>query len=224
MIDLRDIQKSYRFGDTRVPALKGVTLRVEAGEFLAVTGVSGSGKSTLMNVLGLLEGFDSGTYHCFGQDVSSIGDDDAANIRNRRIGFVFQLFNLIPRINALRNVELPMMYAGLAAPVRRERALFALDIVGLAARADHKPSQMSGGQQQRVAIARAIVNNPDIIIADEPTGSLDSENSQGIMDLFQRLNAQGKTIILVTHEEDIAAHAQRVIRMHDGFLVEDHWQ
>lgn len=224
MIELRNIHKSYRLGDTLVAALKGVSLRIESGEFVAVTGASGSGKSTLMNILGLLEGFESGQYNCFGQDVSSIGEDEAASIRNTRIGFVFQLFNLIPRINALRNVELPMVYASVAAQLRRERALFALNIVGLAQRADHRPSQMSGGQQQRVAIARAIVNNPDVIIADEPTGSLDSENSQAIMGIFQRLNAQGKTIILVTHEQDIAAYAQRKIRLHDGLLIEDSWQ
>lgn len=224
MIELRDIWKSYQLGDTLVPALRGMSLRIEAGEFLAITGASGSGKSTLMNILGLLESFDSGDYRCFGQNVSSISEDDAAIMRNQRIGFVFQLFNLIPRINAVRNVELPMMYAGIAAPIRQQRARFALEIVGLAERADHKPSQMSGGQQQRVAIARAIVNNPDIIIADEPTGSLDSENSHAIMSLFQRLNAQGKTIIVVTHEDDIAAYAQRMIRLHDGLLVSDSWQ
>jgi len=216
MIDLQDVSKTYRLGEVVVPALRHVSLRVERGEFVAIMGPSGSGKSTLMNIIGCLDMADEGRYTLAGVPVSLATASELAVLRNRHIGFIFQSFNLIPRINALRNVEMPMIYAGVDPDIRRKRALTALGIVGLQRREHHTAAQLSGGQQQRVAIARAIVNNPDIIIADEPTGALDSKTSQEIMQLFGQLNAGGKTIVMVTHEVDIAKHAQRIVYVRDG--------
>jgi putative ABC transport system ATP-binding protein len=221
MIALRDVYKSYTIGNVQIPALRGVSLTIGQGEFVAITGPSGSGKSTLMNICGLLEGYDSGSYEFLGHEVGTVDEESAAYIRNTRIGFVFQLFNLIPRLNALRNVELPLVYSGERAAARQKKARIALEIVGLADRMLHKPSQLSGGQQQRVAIARSLVTNPDLIIADEPTGSLDSDTSHEIMQLFVGLNNSGKTIIMVTHEDEIAAYARRVIHLRDGLVKLD---
>lgn len=221
MIRIRDLHKSYAHAGQPVPVLKGITTNIASGEFLAIMGPSGSGKSTLMNLLGCLDNLDSGSYELDGQAISQLDTESLSVVRNRKFGFVFQLFNLIPRLSALRNVELPMIYAQTPAKERREKAIQALESVGLGHRIDHSPSQMSGGQQQRVAIARAVVNGPDIIIADEPTGSLDSHAGHEIMALFHRLHAMGKTIIMVTHEADIAAHAQRILRLRDGCIEED---
>jgi len=222
MISLQGVSKAYKLGDTIVPVLRGVSLEISPGQFIAITGPSGSGKSTLMNILGLLESYDSGSYRFWGHDVSTMTDDQLAGLRNQRIGFVFQLFNLIPRLNALRNVEIPLMYAGVGTAERRHRAQIALQLVGLGERMDHTASQLSGGQQQRVAIARALVTDPEIIIADEPTGSLDSQTSHDIMGLLQTLNQSGKTVILVTHEDEIAAYAHRIIYLRDGEIRLDH--
>ena len=216
MIELQDVSKTYHLGEVAVPALRQVSMRVERGEFVAIMGPSGSGKSTLMNIIGCLDTADLGRYFLSGVPVSMATASDLASIRNRHIGFVFQSFNLIPRINALRNVEMPMIYAGVNPEIRRKRAMVALAIVGLKGREHHTSAQLSGGQQQRVAIARAIVNSPDVLIADEPTGALDSQSSLEIMRLFGQLHASGKTIIMVTHENDIAKHAQRVIFVKDG--------
>ena len=224
MIDLHDVKKNYHLGEVFIPVLKGITLTIAQGEFTAIMGPSGSGKSTLLNIIGCLDTLNEGAYHLAGTAIEHASDDALANIRNRQIGFVFQLFNLIPRINALRNVELPLVYAGLPAAERRRRALTALDNVGLADRAMHSPAQLSGGQQQRVAIARALVNEPDILIADEPTGSLDSVAGEEIMRLFSRLHESGKTVVMVTHEAEIAAYAQRVIRLRDGLVEQDEHQ
>jgi len=221
-IEVTGLVKTYRLGDVLVEALKGVDLSIHAGEFLAVMGPSGSGKSTLMNVLGCLDRPTSGTYRLDGNEVGDLARDGRAILRRSRIGFVFQGFNLLSRLSASENVELPMIYDGTPAPVRQERADAALSSVGLADRAHHLPSQMSGGQQQRVAIARAIVNTPALILADEPTGNLDSCTSEEIMGIFQRLNDErGITMVLVTHEPDIALFAKRVIRFLDGRMVED---
>lgn len=220
MISLRNVCKSYQRGDIHVPVLKNITLDIEKSEFVAIMGPSGSGKSTLLNLLGCLDTADTGDYFLDGDPVIAASEDDLATIRNRFLGFVFQSFNLIPRIDAERNVELPMVYAGVPHEIRKNRALAALKIVGLADRANHTPTHLSGGQQQRVAIARALVNDPDIIIADEPTGALDSKTSHEIMRIFQQLRSSGKTIIMVTHEEDIAKYAQRVIHLRDGVLDE----
>lgn len=220
MISLRNVSKSYQRGDIHVPVLKNISLEIEKGEFVAIMGPSGSGKSTLLNVLGCLDVADSGDYFLNGEPVIAASEDELASIRNQFLGFVFQSFNLIPRIDAERNVELPMVYAGVHHDIRKKRALAALKIVGLADRAHHSPSHLSGGQQQRVAIARALVNDPAIIIADEPTGALDSNTSREIMRIFQQLCATGKTIIMVTHEEDVARYAQRVIHLRDGMLNE----
>lgn len=216
MITLREIWKTYHTGDHPVPALHGVSLSIQSGEFVAITGPSGSGKSTLMNIIGLLEGFDSGRYLLAGVDVGGLTDDEAAALRNRHIGFVFQSFNLIPRLTAIRNVELPLMYAGMSLGQRRELAAEALARVGLGHRIDHTPAQLSGGQQQRVAIARALVNSPNIIIADEPTGALDSATSEEVMSIFHQLHQAGATILVVTHDDEVAAHARRVLHMRDG--------
>lgn len=222
MIELQDVSKTYYLGEVAVHALRRVSLRVESGEFVAIMGPSGSGKSTLMNVIGCLDVADSGRYVLGKTPVSMASAAELATIRNRHIGFIFQSFNLIPRIDAERNVELPMIYAGIRPDIRKHRALAALEIVGLRDRAHHSSAQLSGGQQQRVAIARSIVNNPDIIIADEPTGALDSKTSLEIMNIFKQLNASGKTIVMVTHEDDIAANAQRTIFVKDGGIVPSH--
>jgi putative ABC transport system ATP-binding protein len=221
MIQLRDVHKTYCVGNITSVILKSISLEVRAGEFIAIMGPSGSGKTTLLNIIGCLDSADSGTYHLADRSVIGATEDELARIRNRHIGFVFQLFNLIPRIDALRNVELPLIYAGVRRAERRQRTLAALERVALLEQAKHVPAQLSGGQQQRVAIARAVVNNPEVLVADEPTGSLDSATGQEIMALFQSLNAQGTTIIMVTHEEDIAAYAHRIVRLRDGIMVED---
>ncbi len=221
MIALSDINKSYRVGELVLPVLRGITLKVAAGEFVAIMGPSGSGKTTLLNIIGCLDSVDAGSYSLAGEVVDRASDDDLARIRNRHIGFVFQLFNLIPRISALRNVELPMIYSDVSPAERRQRALHALQRMAIADRADHAPSQLSGGQQQRVAIARALVNTPELLVADEPTGSLDSGTGREIMALFGELNRAGTTIVMVTHEEEIAAFASRIIRLRDGIIATD---
>ena len=221
VIDIKDVTKLYRMGAEIVHALRGVALKVHRNEYMAIMGPSGSGKSTLMNMLGCLDTPTSGHYHFNGKDVSSMSDDELASIRNHEIGFVFQTFNLLPRSTSLHNVELPLIYAGLPPAARRERAREALANVGLGDRMLHKPNELSGGQRQRVAVARALVNNPSIILADEPTGNLDSKTGEEIMQLFDQLYEQGNTIIVVTHEEDIARHARRAIRLHDGLIESD---
>jgi putative ABC transport system ATP-binding protein len=221
LIEARELVKTYSMGDQTVHALRGVSLDIEEGEFVAIMGASGSGKSTLMNILGCLDLPTSGEYRLAGESVDSMQGDQLASIRNRRIGFVFQQFNLLPRTSALENVELPMVYAGIKGDVRREKAKAALARVGLAERMDHTPAELSGGQQQRVAIARALVNNPQLILADEPTGALDSQTSEDIMKLLTELNQQGMTVVLVTHEHDVAAWARRRIVFRDGQMVED---
>ena len=221
LIGVRDLHKVYKMGDVEVPALCGINLDIHRGEFVAVMGASGSGKSTFMNILGCLDRPTSGTYFFDGQEVGSLSPDTWAHIRNRNIGFVFQGFNLLPRASALENVELPMMYNGLLGKERHQHALEALSLVGLEGRLHHTPNQLSGGQQQRVAVARALVNHPSLILADEPTGNLDSKTSAEIMELFQNLNRQGLTIVLVTHEADIAAYAGRQIHFRDGLVISD---
>jgi len=222
LIRVRDLHKTYRMGDIEVPALCGINLNIERGEFVAVMGASGSGKSTFMNILGCLDRPTSGSYLLEEHEVGALSPDEWAHIRNRKIGFVFQGFNLLARTSALENVELPMMYNGLHGAGRHRRALEVLALVGLEERVQHTPNQLSGGQQQRVAIARALVNRPSLILADEPTGNLDSKTSAEIMELFQNLNVQeGLTIVLVTHEADIAAYARRRIQFRDGEIVSD---
>ena len=220
MITLEGITKLYLTGEVEVPALKGVSLHIPEGQFVAIMGPSGSGKSTLMNVIGCLDQPSSGRYILDGYDVSALTDDQLAWIRNRKIGFVFQSYNLIPRASAAHNVEMPLIYAG-DSQQRRERAMAALESVGLLQRAGHLPNELSGGQQQRVAVARALVTDPAILLADEPTGNLDSESSLEIMKLLRDLNQQGRTIVLITHEADIAGFAQRVVRLRDGVIVSD---
>jgi len=220
IIEINNVTKVYRMGSVEVHALRGISLKIYTGEMLAIMGPSGSGKSTLMNIIGCLDQPTSGSYALAGADVSHLSDDQLAEIRNRRIGFVFQNFNLLPRTDAIDNVELPLIYAG--ARDRRQRAVAALEAVGLGDRLHHRPNELSGGQQQRVAIARSLVNNPDIIMADEPTGNLDSKAGAEVMALFQDLNEeQGITVVLVTHEPEIAEHTRRVVYLHDGVIVSD---
>ena len=221
IIRLEDICRIYRVGSQEVRALDGVSLSVYKNEYVAIMGPSGSGKSTLMNILGCLDSPDSGRYVLNGVDVSEMDDGELADVRNREIGFVFQSFNLLPRYNALENVALPMVYAGVPAGERREKAAQALRSVGLEDRMDHRPNELSGGQRQRVALARALINNPSIILADEPTGNLDTHTSVEIMRLFDQIYRNGNTVIVVTHEEDIAAYAHRVIRLRDGRVESD---
>lgn len=221
LIRLQSICRHYEMGSETVHALRGVSLSIARGEYVAIMGPSGSGKSTLMNVLGCLDTPSSGTYELNGENVSEMDDDELADIRNREIGFVFQTFNLIPRSSALRNVELPLIYAGMEVDERREVALAALNDVGLSDRVHHKPNEMSGGQRQRVAIARALVNRPSILLADEPTGNLDTRTGDEILELFESLSAKGNTLLVVTHEEQVARHARRIIRIRDGLVASD---
>ncbi|PKM78356.1 MAG: macrolide ABC transporter ATP-binding protein [Firmicutes bacterium HGW-Firmicutes-15] len=221
MIAINDLQKTYDTGSITVEALRGLSFNINKGEFVAIMGASGSGKSTLMNLLGLLDVASAGTYILNQTEVSALEEKDFARIRNKEIGFVFQTFNLLPHLTALHNVELPMMYAGVKLAARRERATLLLERMGLIDRMHHYPNELSGGQNQRVAIARSLANNPAIILADEPTGALDSHTSLEVMDIFQQLNLDGTTIIVVTHEENIAQHAGRILRLSDGLLIMD---
>ncbi|QJW46445.1 ABC transporter ATP-binding protein [bacterium BFN5] len=221
-IALTKVTKLYQMGDNEVAALAGITLNISAGEFAAIMGPSGSGKSTLMNILGCLDRPTSGSYQLDGKEVATLNDDELAKTRNKKIGFVFQNFNLLPRMSALQNVALPLVYSGTDKQTRIQLATRALTMVGLGNRMDHKPNEMSGGQRQRVAIARALVNDPSIIMADEPTGNLDTKSGEEIMSIFNELNSQGRTVILVTHEPDIAEHARRIIQVRDGLIVRDH--
>ncbi|HRS38538.1 MAG: ABC transporter ATP-binding protein [Bacteroidota bacterium] len=221
LIDIRDISRRYTIGSETVNALRSVTLQIEKGEYVALMGPSGSGKSTLMNILGCLDTPSGGTYTLNGKEVSRMTEDELAEIRNKEIGFIFQTFNLIPRSNALDNVALPLVYAGINKDERDEKAKKALDDVGLTDRMLHKPNELSGGQRQRVAVARALVNDPSIILADEPTGNLDSKTSSEIMSLFEEIHTRGNTIIVVTHEEDIARYAHRIVRIKDGMIESD---
>ena len=221
IIEVSDLHRTYQVGQQQVHAVQGINLTVASGEYVAIMGSSGSGKSTLMNMLGCLDTPTKGQYQLNGTEVSTFSDDELAAIRNREIGFVFQTFNLLARSTAAQNVELPLVYAGIKGPVRREMVANAMAAVGLTERASHKPNELSGGQRQRVAIARALVNNPSLILADEPTGNLDSVTSEEIMDILGGLNQQGHTVLIVTHEADIAAHCRRIIRLHDGKISSD---
>ncbi|MFC3899244.1 ABC transporter ATP-binding protein [Lentzea rhizosphaerae] len=221
VIEVRDLRKTYGAGDTAVHALRGLDLTVEKGEYIAIMGASGSGKSTLLNILGCLDVPTSGKYLLDGIDTGEFDEEQLSLLRNRKIGFVFQSFNLVPRTTALANVELPLVYAGVRRAQRRERALAALDLVGLNDRTHHRPNELSGGQQQRVAIARALVTSPAIVLADEPTGNLDTESSREVLGILDRLNASGRTVVLITHEDEVAAHAMRTVRVVDGRVHSD---
>ncbi|MCP3799101.1 ABC transporter ATP-binding protein [Allokutzneria sp. A3M-2-11 16] len=224
VIEIKGLRKTYGSGDTAVHALRGVDLTVHRGDYVAIMGASGSGKSTMLNILGCLDVPSGGRYKLDGIDVGSFNETQLSLLRNRKLGFVFQSFNLIPRVSALGNVELPMTYAGLGRRQRRERAEAALQLVGLSDRAHHMPNELSGGQQQRVAVARALVNAPALVLADEPTGNLDSKSSGDLLGVLGRLNALGRTIVMITHENDVAAHARRVVRLVDGEVTSDHRQ
>ena len=221
IIDIRNITKTYHMGDIEVKALRGVSFTAEKGEFIAVMGPSGSGKSTMMDIMGCLASPSSGEYYLEDEEVSNLSDNRLAEIRNRKIGFVFQSFNLLPRTTALHNVELPLIYGGTSRKERRKKAFESLEAVGLADRVDHKSNELSGGQIQRVAIARALVNNPSLIFADEPTGNLDTKSSGEIMAIFERLSEEGSTLVMVTHDQEIAQYAQRVIQLRDGLISKD---
>ena len=221
LIEIKDLKKIYSLGDIEVPALNGINIGIDKNEYLAIMGPSGSGKSTMMNIIGCLDVPTEGEYHLNNQDVSKLSDDELAVIRNKEIGFVFQTFNLLPRADALHNVELPMIYSGLNRAQRKQMAMEALERVGLGDRVHHKPNELSGGQRQRVAIARALVNKPSIILADEPTGNLDSKTGEEIMEIFEQLHAAGNTIILITHEEYIANCSNRTVRLLDGLVQSD---
>jgi putative ABC transport system ATP-binding protein len=221
VIELVDVTKTYRSGVLSVDALRGVSLSVQSGEYLAVMGPSGSGKSTLMHILGCLDVPSSGSYRLAGDDVARLGEEDLATIRNRRIGFVFQQYNLLPSLTAARNVELPLVYAGVERQERRRRALESLERVGLGDRVEHRPNELSGGQQQRVAVARALVTEPEVILADEPTGNLDSTTTTEVLELFSELHRAGRTLVLITHEPEVAEQARRVVRIRDGLIAAD---
>jgi putative ABC transport system ATP-binding protein len=221
VIDVQNAVKRYGIGDSSIFALDGVSLKIEAGEYVAIMGTSGSGKSTLMNIMGALDNLTSGKYFLDGIEISSMDENALAVVRGRKIGFIFQSFNLIPRTNALANVELPMAYQGIKGAERRKRAEAALAVVGLTHRMSHQPTELSGGQQQRVAVARALVTRPALLLADEPTGALDSKSTQDLLDLFDQINAAGRTVVVITHEQDVGERAKRIIRMRDGKIISD---
>ncbi len=221
VIDVQNAVKRYGIGDSSIFALDGVSLKIEAGEYVAIMGPSGSGKSTLMNIMGALDNLTSGKYFLDGIEISSMDENALAVVRGRKIGFIFQSFNLIPRTNALANVELPMAYQGIKGTERRKRAEAALAVVGLTDRMSHEPTELSGGQQQRVAVARALVTRPALLLADEPTGALDSKSTQDLLDLFDQINAAGRTVVVITHEQDVGERAKRIIRMRDGKIISD---